>query len=190
MDQDQTIYFAGKVMMVYEDLRAGLRGKKFIDTLESQLQLASGVSVSWWRWDTLREPCFREQAAVEARDADVIIVSARGKTALPEEVQDWLARWLDEKQERWYAIEILLDSHPATTNGDNDPAIIWLSKIAKEAHADLFANFPNYIGGEIETIGRSTPFQQASELAMPVPRLEQADFKLRCQEQSHHGCDF
>ncbi len=128
------------MLLLYEDLGTALRAKHSLDLLPGQLGAAAGLDTRLWRLDLLGEPLLAEQAAIEAAEADVIVLSLHGRTALRAEVCHWLSRWLDRKEDRAYALAAFLDPEPSQPGSDN-PVVAYLKRVAEAANADLFFGF-------------------------------------------------
>jgi hypothetical protein len=137
---EATVKPVTEVLLLYEDLGTALRAKHSLHLLAGQLGLDAGWGTRVWRLDLLAEPLLAEQAAIEAAAADVIILSLHSRTELPTEARDWLSRWLDHKEDRPYALALLLDPEPAQPGSDN-PVVAYLKRVAAAAHADLFYSF-------------------------------------------------
>ncbi len=127
------------LLLAYEDTTTGMLAKRSFD---SCLLNSPGIEIKTrlWRWDLLRYLAFREQAALEASAADVILVSAHGKAPLPLEIQQWLKRWLIFKAERPYALGVLLEEHRGSRVLHN-PVFEFVQHIAQAAGADFFHGF-------------------------------------------------
>ncbi len=128
------------VMILYEDFGTGLRAKRSLDLLPGQLRANAKLSTKLWRIQLLADPLLSEQAAMEAAAADVIILSVHGQSALPAEVEAWLSCWLRYKQQRSYALGVLLDSREVSQGSDN-PVVGHMQQVAATAGADLFYGF-------------------------------------------------
>lgn len=63
------------VLLLYEDLGTALRAKHSLDLLPVPFITEAGLSTKLWRLDLLSQPLLREQAALEAAAADLIILS-------------------------------------------------------------------------------------------------------------------
>lgn len=131
-----------KVMVIYEDLQTGLRGRSACVDLQNLWHQKPIFSDSIWHFNFLRDSLFREQAVVDACDADLIILSVHGRTALPPEIIDWLKRWTDEKENRQYIIYLLQDQS-RESGGGPDLIVGYLAHITKAAEADLCTSFNN-----------------------------------------------
>ena len=128
------------VLLLYEDFGTALRATHSLDLLPVSFITESGMHTNLWRLDLLGEPLLREQAAREAAAADLIILSLHGHDRLQANARDWLNRWLDYKENRPYALAVLLD--PGTANaGPDHPVVAQVKQIAAAAAADLFYSF-------------------------------------------------
>jgi hypothetical protein len=128
------------VLILYEDLGTGLRAKRSLDLLAVHLHLGPGFSIKLWRSDLLRERQLKEHAVIEASAADVILLSLHGRGGLPDAVRGWMNRWLDHKEDRPYALGVLLDPEAGYSTGDS-PVMGYLREVAGAACADLFFGF-------------------------------------------------
>ena len=123
---------------MYEDHLTGLRAKHTMDCLPGRFDVdETRLKTKLWRIDSLNKLEMRELATVEAVAADVIILSLHGTRELPSEVREWLGRWRNRKEDRPYALGILLDPQ-VLLQGKNHPVVAYLDQIAKESEADVF----------------------------------------------------
>ena len=129
-----------EVLLVYEDFATALRAKHSLDLLPVPFITEAGLNTKLWRFDLLGEPLFRERAALEAAAADLIIMSLHGRDQLRADAREWLNRWLDQKENRPYALAVLLDPEPANPVPDH-PLLAYMKGIAAAAAADLFCSF-------------------------------------------------
>jgi len=79
-----------KIVIVYENLTAGIRAQETVERLGKQMNTEAGVSVALWKFDVLEYPSMQEQAAQDAADADMLIISTGINTLPPVSVRDWL----------------------------------------------------------------------------------------------------
>jgi hypothetical protein len=136
-DQRDTVL---RVVMVYEDLCTGLRAKRALDRLPGDFMMSAGFQQRLWRTDLLRIPVLNEQAAREAGQADVVIISLHGNGELPEEIRDLFETWLKYKQERPYGLGVLLDREVMICERE-DPVLEHMQEVAKRSGADLFCGY-------------------------------------------------
>jgi len=135
-----TAKMAVEVLLLYEDVSTALRAKHSLDLLPIPFITEAGLSTKVWRLDLLGEPLLKEQAALEAAAADLIVLSVHGRDELRAEAREWLNRWLDHKADRPYALALLLDPETAAAGPDN-PVVEYVKAIASAAGADLFCSF-------------------------------------------------
>ena len=154
-ESDAPVKAVLNALLLYEDFGTALRARHSLDLLPTSFITEAGWCTNLWRLDLLSEPLLAEQAAIEAAAADVIILSVRGRNEPQAEVRDWLSRWLNHKEDRPYALAVLLDPESAQRGSDN-PVVGYLKRVAEAAHADLFCGFcnvplpvPGYSAGEI-----------------------------------------
>jgi hypothetical protein len=168
------------VMLLYEDAETGLRAKLSLAVVQERGLLETGFRTKLWRRDLLRTSGLCEQAAIEAAAADVIILSLHGHEGLPDEVTDWLSRWLAHKTDRPCALGVLLDA-PLAAQGRVDPVANYLKRVAAVAGADLLWGFCE----------ASSPGWDATEQrAAPRPRFdswEPSPDSYPAKQSSHWG---
>jgi hypothetical protein len=126
-----------EVMLVYEDTNAGLRAKLALEYLPQELKLVDDCSVTFWRQDLLSLPGLREQAALKACDADVIVIAIDDPSDTPEEIKDWLQRWLHHKGGGPSAVGILAGRELIGIPAENQP-VGYIRTIAEAANAIFF----------------------------------------------------
>lgn len=137
-----------RVVLLYEDAETGLRARGSLAAVEHRAAPEFGFQTKLWRRDLLRAAWLREQAALDAAAAEVIIVSLHGQDGVPREVSDWLSRWQELKAERPYALGLLVDDAVAACDGTH-PVAAHFRTVAAAAGADLVWRF-----GEEEAVGR------------------------------------
>ncbi len=138
-------------ILVYEDTATGLRAKQAIDALSQRPAIRAMLQTKLWRLDLLRTAWFREQAAREAAAAHVIILSLHGNEDLPIEVREWLGSWSRQKEDRAYALGVLLDPS-AVPQASPNSVLVYLRRMAESAGADFFCSFREPFGTGAETV--------------------------------------
>jgi hypothetical protein len=143
LEQAEPPFLAGlDGLILYEDVGTGLRAKQALDLVPGRF----GPDAQWgwrlklWKLELLDEPAVCERSAMEGATADVIILSVHGQTGVPPTMRDWLERWLRYKQDRPYALGVLLDAEGAAQGSEN-PLVAYCMEIAAGAGADLLCGF-------------------------------------------------
>jgi hypothetical protein len=154
-----------KVLMMYEDLAAGNRAMRVFDSLMQHCGKEISFHTDMWKFDTLRCASISELAAQDARNADIIIISAHGSEELPEELKSWFGHWTNPRSVHPTALVALLD-HAAGFLPEFDPAQKYLEQIARQAGMDFVSMF-------IEQDDNELPIRHAmSDEDNPPPLLE------------------
>jgi hypothetical protein len=130
---DQASHAALSVLLVYEDSDTGLRAMHVLDNLPREVLPDQAITTRLWRCDLLRAGLLREQAAIEAAGSDVIVLSVHGGDELPLEVRQWLVRWGEQKEDRPYAMGVLLDARQGP-----DPIREYVENLVAGEEVDLF----------------------------------------------------
>ena len=81
------------LLATFEDSITGTRVKSFCQGLTRDLGADCRIIEHVWLFNTLRLQELREIAAEEASASDLIIISAHGAKALPDEVEGWIDLW-------------------------------------------------------------------------------------------------
>jgi len=99
-----------QTLVLYEDYAAGRRATDTCNMLMARLGDEFELRCNLWKFDVLRNSRLNELAAVEAMEADVIIVAAHGSTPLPAEVTAWVDAWLPGRGAHPAALIAVMDS--------------------------------------------------------------------------------
>lgn len=138
-----------QVMILYEDVRTGARANSLLDRISQRTGVRNGFARNLWVASILQKPLLREQAAVEAASADIVLLSVSGTRDFIAPLQDWLMRWQDHKEGRPYAFGVLLDPD------EKDPGVSHriLASVKATASAtgvDFFCSNPEETAHEFE----------------------------------------
>jgi len=120
-------------VLIYEDLRTGLRAKEVFECAVSRLPGAPHFNLVIWRFDGLSDASLREMAPSEAPAAVIVLVSGHGRRDLPKVVTLWLKQWLKRKSEEPRALIVSL----ADTSRDSASATQMISRLQTGARANL-----------------------------------------------------
>jgi hypothetical protein len=124
--------------MLFEDFATGIHAKATMERVIENLEAHFPFETKFWRFDLLDLLHFREMAATDAADADMVIVSAHGGPEIPDSVKDWMQLWLNRRSGGECALVELLDSQ-----GDSSgswPIHGFLQNVARKAHLDFFSD--------------------------------------------------
>lgn len=133
--------------MVYEDFAAGRRATDTRNLLMSKLGDEFELRCSMWKFEILRSAKLREMAAVEATEADAIIIAAHGTSPLPDEVTSWVDAWIPLRGDHPAALIVLLDR--AFHRGDLPPAAYdYLRSVATAAKMDFLPEITAFTRNE------------------------------------------
>jgi hypothetical protein len=131
-----------RALVLYEDFPAGQRAKCLLDRLSPLCCFEIELTMKLWRFELLNLPLELEQAAIEAAEADIILLSVSRKTKMLAEDQEWLIRWLDHKRDQPYLV-CLLSNAPADEPGADVSWAAALESFIRKAGADFIrGTFP------------------------------------------------
>lgn len=82
------------VLILYEDLVAGLCAKRTFDWLAHELGNGYEFDLHLWQFELLKDRNCERVAGREGIDADMVVVSAHGNSELAFPVKSWLEKWL------------------------------------------------------------------------------------------------
>jgi hypothetical protein len=141
------------VVLVYQDFDSGTRAKEFFDRLVHDHEGRFRFLCHLWKFDLLQAPELKDQAMLEAVDADMLVIAALGKPELPRAVRDWIERWLRRTTLSGALVALL-----AGAETGKGPVYSYLSQLAAKGRMMFFA--------------REVPSPKA-ELSLPVETLQQ-----------------
>lgn len=126
------------LFVVCEDRAAEIRAKIFFDHLAINLCSQVCLDINLWRLNLLRTALLRERAAVEAARARAIIVSLDHRTGIPEDMEEWISRWLGHKEDRAYVMGVLHEDDLTEIDPKN-PQLDYVRGLAAQAGTDFFS---------------------------------------------------
>ena len=151
-------------LVVYEDFPTGLRARQTLERLAHRLQADAESRLNLWRFDLLEEASLRAQAAQEAADADLVVVSAHGRENLPATVNLWMEEWLCRKGNERCALVLSLDSGAQRTPAATQ-TVAGLEALAQLANVDVFLDF------NLATTDWESAFEEIHDRAETTTRL-------------------
>jgi hypothetical protein len=126
------------VLLMHEDLSAGLRGKQMIDQVAARLGEKAEFGVRLWRFDLLDEPMLRNQAMADANGATIVILAVNTCSELPTAVCEWLKQWLQTSSLVPCAIIVSLDSK---AREGAHPVLRYINAITAPVGVQLFPHY-------------------------------------------------
>ena len=108
-----------KIFIAYDGCSAISRARELQFELARRCRGKVQIHGSSWNFSLLAHPRLREQAAAEAADADMAVISTRGDSDIPGHLQLWIKNWLGCKQRSQAALVALLD--PAVSDAGERP---------------------------------------------------------------------
>jgi hypothetical protein len=100
------------VLAAFDDSIACTRAKYFCQALTRDLGGRCKLVEHVWVFSTFRMKELQEIAAEEAAAAEVVIISTHEADGLPDEVKDWIERWLQLKGASKALLLAILDREP------------------------------------------------------------------------------
>ncbi len=125
-----------KVLVAYEDVVAGQRAMGTFDLLAKRLKDECDLQHRLWKFEALRIPELQQAAAMDACDADVIIISGRANHGLPAEVKNWADSWSKKKVGQPRALVALVENEDSVKS--DSPLQSFLKNLAQASKMDFF----------------------------------------------------
>jgi hypothetical protein len=99
-----------EVLVVHEDLPAGLRASAVFQKMESGLGIETSFLLNWCRFGMLQDAELAESARQQAKRADIVFLAMHSDRNLPIDVRNWLLKWLGTKDDKPCVLVVSLDS--------------------------------------------------------------------------------
>jgi hypothetical protein len=163
-----------QTLVLYEDYAAGRRATDTCNLLMARLGDEFELRCNLWKFEVLRNSKLNELAAVEAMEADVIIVAAHGCTPLPAEVTAWVDAWLPGRGTHPAALIAVVDStfqKQERSSATSD----YLRSVAAAANMDFLTQVTAFTAND-SAVPRVPPGLEANpSLPGEVPRWNSAE---------------
>jgi hypothetical protein len=124
-----------QVVIAFEDLAAGKRGKQVYDYLTHRLTDFE-FDHEVWKFSALECPRLLESAARQAAAADIIMLAVHGHKQLPEQVKNWIEMWLGQNGNPM-ALVVLFDRE-CEDSPEMSKTRQYLEEVARRGKMDLF----------------------------------------------------
>ena len=165
------------VVIAYEDFETGKNAKKTYDFLVEHLGEECVFSNQMWKFDVLSLPKLREMATGDAREADIVIISAHGSNDLPTQVKEWIEQWLAAKPHA-IALVGLFDAESYLQNLSS----AYLADVARRGGMEFFSQPGVWPGGEKGTAAAPAEGDRADRTISVLAEMVQQD-----SNSSHWG---
>ena len=126
-----------EVLVVHEDMPAGLRARDVLKNLENWLGATTYSLINLCRFGALEDAELAESALQQAKRADIVFLSVRGDRNLPNTVRNWLLRWLEARDFKPCSLVMSLDSSQRVSLKSNS-TLNFLRDITAPLEVDLF----------------------------------------------------
>ena len=128
-----------KIVLVYDGLADLIRAYEIWSALAAQFKNKIQIVSSAWNFALLRDPRLRRKAALHTAEANMIVLSASGRSHLPEHMRHWIRSWIPWKKGRRDALIAVLDNQPPHS-GNATRLCDFLRQLAKQTGMDFFCN--------------------------------------------------
>ncbi|MGD0813654.1 MAG: hypothetical protein ABSA83_08635 [Verrucomicrobiota bacterium] len=128
-----------RIFMACENQAVSIQARR----VQSQVEALCGDEIvivsKFWNFALLRQEQLRDYAAIEAAEAEMIVISCRAGSDLPPHVKAWMERWPVRPQANQAALVALID-HDKQTWADPHGHIAYMRQIADCRGLDFFCN--------------------------------------------------
>ena len=126
------------VLIAYDDVPAGQYALRTLGNADRQFEEFDKRYPSLWQFDLLEDPDWRALATAEALQADLLVISASGRSDLPGGLKTWLGTCLEQKKGTPTAVVALLGLGEHSDPPDS-PRIQFLKSAAAAAGLEFLA---------------------------------------------------
>jgi hypothetical protein len=167
-----------RVHLISEDVSTGTRGTRLVQALAEHLQFEADFKVTSTPFEILGTMNAEEIGIEEAGDADILLLSAHGKSELPPALVVWVHNWIKERTDGPRALIISLDAEAEGT--------VWAGQIeatlqqnAQTASVDVFSHYDRLVA-------RAEDFSLENIQYRAQTRTALLDETLRSEKPSSH----
>ena len=120
-----------------------------LELVEQNVKDTGRLFYRWWNFEVLAMKSLQAMAEKEAAEADMIIIGTHKGSELPQEITDWMGRWMALRKGRPGALALVLNSDPKKPN--DSTGIVWqLGQRAAFSQMDFFAIQAAAVGMDAE----------------------------------------
>ncbi len=136
------------LLVAYEDAATRHRALHLSHHLSQQFANDHEFHCSWWKFDHLANRMLREQAALAAAEANMIVLAVNARPKFPDLQSEWIERWLPLRRARrsrsvngaLVALVALMAGSEPVVAADARQTTDQLRQIADAARLDFFAH--------------------------------------------------
>ncbi|TMQ01550.1 MAG: hypothetical protein E6L09_03155 [Verrucomicrobia bacterium] len=142
-------------LVAYQDSETRDGALQICDRLVQKFWKDIEFDFSWWRFDFLRDAAIAKAAAMAARCADLIVISAHAGRELPPAVQKWVENWLPGRESETGLLVAMIGTRQDQIRGLS-PIHVYLREAAQRVRMDFLPQVLDAplvgLDGSIETI--------------------------------------
>jgi hypothetical protein len=137
------------VLVVYDNLGAGIQAKYFCDRLAQRLAPRVELQLGLWNLSALQLPPLARAAEDEATQTDLLLIVVNGDEPLPPPIKNWISRCA--RRLRSNAGAVVAQLHGILRmNQELSPAYEWLKHFAVDAGLDFFSEVVEPAGEKLD----------------------------------------
>lgn len=134
-----------RVLVAHEDVHCAIQARSLLERIARCSGEKGRVIISMWKFNVLALEALRKTAAEEATEADLIVIAARERDALPDGVLTWIGLWRAGKMDRKRTLVALLEPPDPSEDGRLKPQAgdnisSYLEMLARLDNMDFFTS--------------------------------------------------
>ncbi|MBI4664329.1 MAG: hypothetical protein HY735_36495 [Verrucomicrobia bacterium] len=127
-----------RILVAYDGFESGLRALQLYQRMSRNFDHEFFFDVDFWRFEILIRPSFGEEAALQAAQADIVIIAVDGTCSLPFEVQIWIEKWVRKKTGQQSAF-VYLPANPCQGTQGSTYLRAYLRGVAVRGNMDFIS---------------------------------------------------
>ena len=128
-----------KIVVVYDRIADLIRVDEIWSRLAARFKDEIQIVSCAWNFTSLRDPQLRKRAALHTIEADLIVLSASGRSEPPDYMRHWISAWLPWEKGRRDVLVALLDHEPSV-RAIARPLRNYLRHTAEQGEMDFFCS--------------------------------------------------
>ncbi len=139
-----------RVVLVFDEVRTGVRGMDLVNALEGRLQDCVAFQLALWKVGVLQVGSLQREALRDAATADLILLALRHGTAFSPAGEMWLFEALNQRAGRPGALVLLTDGTLASGSRYAELRD-WLAALTRRTGMDFFSVTASGTGAQFPT---------------------------------------